>query len=112
MQLIVTTPSGIALAISVQLTGNIAQLAGSVGNWQLAAIEVQVTAACSRYRTIGTEDLPGPAASLKYLWVKPADLCDDSTVPFKHEELLEMAERVRMRMKSAAMRGSLGASRL
>jgi hypothetical protein len=108
MHLTVTTPSGISLAIDAWPTGNIDLCADG---FTVAAVEVSFFAACVRLQGDGLHEIKGPSLfsprAEKALWVKPEDLSADG-VPFKHEELIAEAARVRELVRERAQHGWLG----
>src|SRR5262245_1699015 len=108
MQLTVTSPSGITLAIDVLLTGSIDMC---TDGFTVGAIEVSFFAACSRLYATGLEDIRSPSLfsvrAEKVLWVKPEDLSIGG-VPLKHEELIAEAARVREEVAKRAQEPILG----
>jgi hypothetical protein len=89
IQLVATTPTGLALLFDAQLTGKIDLCADG---FTVASIEIRMWGMCSRLTPTGSEPLPvGYANGVRQFWVRPDDLCWDGGVPIKHEELIAAA---------------------
>lgn len=105
MHLLLTTPSGTTLLFDVMLTGAIDLWADG---FTVNSIEIRMWGECARLTPTGAEPLPvGHANAVRQFWVRPDDLCWNGT-PFKHEELIAEAAKVREALQKTALHGPLG----
>lgn len=96
MILLVRTTSELPLGFTVSPTGDV----GFDKTGKLELVEVWI-ASCRKMRDMETTTR---------IWVKPADLVDDSGMPLEHAEVCTAVDAARARSLEEMRRGPLGAN--